>query len=178
MVKNGFQDQNAPISPLTSLWPWSELSEVASTLAQFVISQRTFLAWMPSINKKCHQNVFLGIVQIMPSWLLGSFLGIIVVNHILISPRSHKVKLVSFGQKWITLKTSKSCRRTAPESRFANKAKMFLSAKNTRSQNHLTLTEYNGAKTLDHALTHYPEVWCSSIKKSSRCKANSLDHEI
>ena len=39
---------------------------VASTLAQFVISQRTFLAWMPSINKKCHQNVFLSIVQIMP----------------------------------------------------------------------------------------------------------------
>ena len=41
-------------------------SDVASTLAQFVISQRTFLAWMLSIIKKCHQNVFLSIVQIMP----------------------------------------------------------------------------------------------------------------
>ena len=68
--KNDFQDQNAPIWPLTSLWPWFELSAVASTLAHFVISHRTILAWMPSINKKCHQNVFLSIVQIMPGWLL------------------------------------------------------------------------------------------------------------
>ena len=72
MVKNDFQDQNAHIWPLTSLWPWFEISDVASTLVQFVISQRTFLAWMPSINKKCHQNEFLSIVQIMPGWLLAS----------------------------------------------------------------------------------------------------------
>ena len=31
---------------------------------------RTFQAWMPSINKNCHQNVFLSIVQIMLGWLL------------------------------------------------------------------------------------------------------------
>ena len=68
--RKDFQDQNAPIWPLTSLWPWFELSDVASTLAQFVISQRIFLAWMPSVKKKCHQNEFLNIVQIKPGWLL------------------------------------------------------------------------------------------------------------
>ena len=31
----------------------------------FVIPQRTFLAWMPSINKKCHQNFFLEAVEII-----------------------------------------------------------------------------------------------------------------
>ena len=56
---------------LFDLWPRCdlELSDVASTLTQFALSQRTFLAWMPSINKKCHQNEFLSIVQIMPGWL-------------------------------------------------------------------------------------------------------------
>ena len=40
-----------------------KLLDVTSTLAQFVISQRTFLAWMSSINKKCHQIVILSLVQ-------------------------------------------------------------------------------------------------------------------
>ena len=37
---------------------------MSSTLGHFVIPQRIFLAWMPSINKKCHQNHFLGVVEI------------------------------------------------------------------------------------------------------------------
>ena len=37
---------------------------MSSTLGHFVIPQRIFLAWMPSINKKCHQNHFLGLVEI------------------------------------------------------------------------------------------------------------------
>ena len=28
------------------------------------------------------------------------------------------------------------------------------------------------------ALTHYPKVWCSAIKQSSRYKAKSLNHEL
>ena len=38
---------------------------MASTLGLFVIPQRIFLAWMPSINKKCHQNHFLGVLEII-----------------------------------------------------------------------------------------------------------------
>ena len=38
---------------------------MASTLEHFAIPQRIFLAWMPSINKKCHQNHFLGVLEII-----------------------------------------------------------------------------------------------------------------
>ena len=37
---------------------------MASTLGHFVIPQRVFLAELPSINKKCHQNHFLGVLEI------------------------------------------------------------------------------------------------------------------
>ena len=60
-----FQIQNAPIWPLTSLSPWTELSDGASTLMQFVISLRTFLVWMPSINKKRHQKLLVNFIEIM-----------------------------------------------------------------------------------------------------------------
>ena len=33
-------------------------------------TQRVFLAWMPSINKKCHQNHFLGVLEITGCRLL------------------------------------------------------------------------------------------------------------
>ena len=44
---------------------------MASTLGYFVIPQRVFLAWMPSINKKCHQNHFLGVLEIIGCRLLA-----------------------------------------------------------------------------------------------------------
>ena len=37
---------------------------MSSTLGHFVIPQRIFLALMPSINKKCHQNHFQWLVEI------------------------------------------------------------------------------------------------------------------
>ena len=37
---------------------------MACTLGHFVIPKRVFLAWMPSINKKCHQNHFLRVLEI------------------------------------------------------------------------------------------------------------------